>query len=518
MAAATAGIALLTVGQLLDARNYHEVASGPSPLSIPAPTWLATAWGIAAAAIFFAGTLIIAVLSIVRLSHARPPQRQQLAWLVAVVVPMFLLLLVPAPEWLFDMTLYLIPIAIGVGVFRHNLLGIEVVLRRGLVYGALTAAVISVYLLVSAAGGSRLGHGPVPGVVAAALVAVGLAPMRERLQHAVDRLVYGERRDPMRAVTRLGDQVAAAQEQDLLPAVLVSVTKALRAPGATVLALDGRVLATVGTPAPGVALTLTVGGRQVGTLQVAARSRGEVYAEADRRLLGALLPQVAVVVRALDLAEALEAERDRVVAATRTERDRLRRDLHDGLGPSLSGVGLGLQALDDAIALDDHTTARELATLMRTEIASAVGEVRRILDNLRPATLDETDLASAVRRHAVAAGSVFPVHVTVSPHLPPLQPDVETAAYRIAQEALTNVVKHARASHATVDLAAADGTLRVQVVDDGHGLHRTDSATDGPGVGLASMRHRAEALGGALTVDSDERGTTITATLPLQPT
>ena len=100
------------------------------------------------------------------------------------------------------------------------------------------------------------------------------------------------------------------------------------------------------------------------------------------------------MVRALELAEALETERDRVVAATRAERDRLRRDLHDGLGPSLSGVGLGLQALDTALAVGDESTAAELLARVRAEAGTAVTEVRRILDDLRPAALDDAGLPS----------------------------------------------------------------------------------------------------------------------------
>jgi signal transduction histidine kinase len=143
---------------------------------------------------------------------------------------------------------------------------------------------------------------------------------------------------------------------------------------------------------------LRVGGRELGRLQVAARSPGEPYTDGDRRLLAALAPQVAVVVRALELAEALEAERDRVVTATRQERQRLRRDLHDGLGPSLSGVSLGLQALQDARTADDQATADQLLARIRAEVTTAVGEVRRILDDLRPAALDATRLPDAWAR------------------------------------------------------------------------------------------------------------------------
>ncbi|HEX8135035.1 MAG TPA: GAF domain-containing sensor histidine kinase, partial [Actinomycetes bacterium] len=301
-----------------------------------------------------------------------------------------------------------------------------------------------------------------------------------------------------------------------LPEVLATVTDAVRAPGAAVLAPDGSLLAAHGaTPASSNAelLPLRVGGRELGVLQIAPRGVGEPYTDGDRRLLAALAPQVAVVVRALELAEALEAERDRVVAATRQERQRLRRDLHDGLGPSLSGVSLGLQALQDARATDDQATADQLLARIRDEVTMAVGEVRRILDDLRPAVLDRTRLPDAIRRHAAAVASgPLEVSVDAAANLPHLPPAVETAAYRITQEALTNVVRHAGAHHAHVTLDASDAALTVTVTDDGHGINSSTNR----GVGLASMRQRAQALRGTLRVDSGEHGTTVVATLPLQ--
>jgi signal transduction histidine kinase len=512
-AAAALGIALLTLGFMLAPQAYAEVAPGLAPLRAPALAPVALAVG---GALVVGGTMVIWVASVVRLLRARPPERQQLAWLLLVVVP-FLLVAFLTPSMPGFLALgFLIPVAVAVGILRYRLLGIETVLRRGLVYGLLTATVVAVYLVVTTAAGTRLGRGLLPGVVAAALVAVGLTPLRERLQAGVDRLVYGDRRDPMRAVTRLGDRVAAAGESDLLPVVLATVTDAVHAPGATVLAPDGSLLAAHrATPASSNAelLPLRVGGRELGRLQLAPRGPGEPYGDGDRRLLAALAPQVAVVVRALELAEALEAERDHVVAATRQERQRLRRDLHDGLGPSLSGVGLGLQALQDARAADDQATADQLLARIREEVTTAMGEVRRILDDLRPAVLDRTRLPDAIRRHATAVSS-GPIEVAVdaAADLPLPPPAVETAAYRITQEALTNVVRHAQAHHAHVTLDTSDAALTVTVSDDGHGI----SGSTHRGVGLASMRQRAQALQGSLRVDSSHQGTTVVATLPLQ--
>jgi signal transduction histidine kinase len=246
-------------------------------------------------------------------------------------------------------------------------------------------------------------------------------------------------------------------------------------------------------------------------LHVAARRPGEPYTAGDRQLLAALAPQVAVVVRALDLAEALESERDRVVAATRAERDRLRRDLHDGLGPSLFGVSLGVQALGTALAVGDEPTATDLLGRIRAESGTAAGEIRRILDDLRPAALDDADLAMAIRRHTDEIIASPPVKVDIASTLAPLSPRVETAAYRIAQEALTNVARHAAAEHTRLALTTNDDALRMEITDDGRGFDLSRAS----GVGLTSMRHRAETLGGTLEVTTGETGTSVVAILPL---
>ena len=298
--------------------------------------------GVLAGVATLAGAITVWVATVVRLVRARPPERQQLAWLVCVVLPLIVVTFgVRAPEWVFVILALMLPGSIVIGVVRYQLLGI--VVSRALVYATLTAAVVVLYLAVSAMAAAALGRtlSPVPGAVAAALIAVALSPARTRLQSGADRLVYGRRRDPVAAVTELGDRVATAEEADLLPAVLDTVTAALRAPGTWVTGPGERSGSQAGT----VVVPLRVGGRDVGTLHVAERHPGEPFTAGDRRLLAALAPQVAVVVRALELTGSLERERDRVLTATHAERDRIRRDLHDGLGPSLAGIGLAVQAV-----------------------------------------------------------------------------------------------------------------------------------------------------------------------------
>ncbi len=390
-------------------------------------------------------------------------------------------------------------------------------------YAALTAAIVTLHAVVALVTGARLTGGALPGVVAAAVVAVGLTPLRVRLQRGVDRLLYGHRSDPVRAVADLGDRMAAAQDRDLLDAVLTGVRTAVRAAGARIIRPDGEVLAVSGTlaashdapaaPPGALAAPLTVGGELVGTLQLAPRGPGERYSAPDERLVAAMAPQVAVLVRALDLASALERQRDAVVDARRAERDRLRRDLHDGLGPSLTGVGLGLRALDDAVEAGDAARAREIVSVLGTEVSAAVTEVRRILEDLRPAPVAEHGLAAALDQGLATSGSPLAVDVTVGT-LPPMPPAVEDAVYRVALEAVTNVRRHARATRATVDVRVTGGRVVLRVADDGVGF----SAGAVPGVGLASMRQRADVLGGELTTTPTPRGTIVVLDLPLAGT
>ncbi|TQN38073.1 histidine kinase/DNA gyrase B/HSP90-like ATPase [Blastococcus colisei] len=509
--AVVSGLLVVTVLSSLSQSSYDDFASGTAPVLLPEAGWVVGA-GVVAGLAIAAGTLTIWAATVLRLARARSPERQQLAWLLCVVLPLMVaIFFIPSP-WVWLPLAMMVPGSILIGVVRYRLLGI--VVSRALVYAALTAAVVVLYLAVATVTAAALGRtlSAVPAAVAAALIAVALGPARGRLQAAADRLVYGRRRDPVGAVTELGDRVATAEEADLLPAALGSVTAALRAPGAVVTRPGDPPTEEGGT----VAMPLRVGGRDVGTLHVTERHPGEPFTAGDLRLLAALAPQVAVVVRALELAGWLERERDRVLTATHAERDRIRRDLHDGLGPSLAGIGLGVQAVQAHLdGRADDPTATLLARL-KDEVDAAVGEVRRIIDGLRPQPLDDVGFVAAVRRHAEALAPSVPVRVTAE-ELPPLPPDVETAAYRIAQEALTNVARHAGARSADVELRARDGRLEVSVGDDGTGFGTAEA--DGPrpgGVGLDSMRIRAQAVGGALTVTSGPGGTRVVAGLPLE--
>jgi two-component system, NarL family, sensor kinase len=306
---------------------------------------------------------------------------------------------------------------------------------------------------------------------------------------------------------------------DPLPAVVGSVTEATRASFVAITGADGSVLAATGTERSDARLAypLTVAGEQVGEL-VICPARGEpALPAADGRLIAALIAPVAAIVHAGQLPRRLASAHERTLAAAGRERSRIRRDLHDGLGPSLSGVSLGLEALQAALP-DDTQTAGTLTARMRTEVAGAVEDVRRIIDELRPAALEDVGLVQALRERAAslaARSAPMIVDLRVAEPMPGLPEQVEIAAFRIAEEAMANVLRHARASRCEVRLDV-DDALVASISDNGAGL---PAQTRADGIGLRSMRQRASDLGGRCTVGpAVPSGVIVYARLPLEVT
>jgi signal transduction histidine kinase len=436
--------------------------------------------------------------------RAAYPERQQLAWLMTVAPPAFLTFFLPFEQ--LQKGSYALPVAIMIGVLRYRLLGIQVVIRRTLLYGSLTGLTLLVFVAVTAGLTSLLPRGPAPLVVAASLIAVGLVPARDRLQKVVDRFVYGASGDPVAALAQLANPVS--QGKGLLESVVQTIGQGLRSPGVSVLA--GRQSTTWGELGEDPLVEpLVIAGATVGELLVAPRSGERRPRREDKQFVAALAPLVAAVVQSVTLTEQIRVEQERVVLATEAERSRIRHDLHDGLGPSLTGIALGLEAVESADAL----RSRAIVARLRQEVAAALEEVRRILEDLRPGALESADLLALLRSRAASLTAATPLRVTVEapPHLPPLPPEVESAAWRVFEEALTNVVRHSGATSCRVTLVA-DDTLQLLVVDDGCGY----SGPRAGGVGLASMRERASRLGGSFAIEQrSQGGTAVTVELPL---
>lgn len=510
----------LVIGTLLAAVGVGTAAPQPSDsfrgdgpvFEFPA-AWT-TGLTLGGALLLAGATVLVVGGAWVRMRRSSAPDRQQLLWLLIALTLLLVVSFVPAADWLFPIALGLIPFAVTVGVLWYRLLGIELILRRTLLYSALTTVVLCAYAGVTAAVSAAVPAGPAPAVVAAAVVAALLTPARDRLQKAVDRLVYGARNDPLGPFHRLGSQLSVGLT-DVLPTVLTAVAAAVRAPYAALTAPDDTLLAKTGTMSvPPVVLPLAIGGAHVADLAVCP-AEADGFLPADARIVDALTVPVALIVHAERLNQELLAARQNAVDAAAAERARIRRDLHDGLGPSLSGVALGLEAVQTSVAgrsaqLDD------LVDRLRSEVGHAVEDIRRIIDALRPSALDLHGLVPALRERAVsltqATGRRLQVAVEAPDDVPALPEPVETAAFRITDEALTNVVKHAGATHCLVRLSFG-AVLTLEVHDDGHALQTFRAGADR--VGLASMRRRAEELGGSFRIVGGDQGNTVFVELPL---
>ena len=425
------------------------------------------------------------------------------------------------------LSLLLIPLSIGVAILRYNLWDIDVVINRTLVYGALTASVVGLYVLVVGGLGELL---QVPGNLIISLLATGVAavlfqPLRERLQRWVNRLMYGERDDPYAVLSRLGSRLESTPAHDaVLPAVTRTVKEALKLPYAEIQLMreDGFESAAAAGDSVDQALHLPLvyGGETVGRLVLGPRAGEEEFSDTERRLLEDLAHQISASAHAalmtdeaLKLSADLQRSRERLVTTREEERRRLNRDLHDALGPMLGSLTLKLDVAGELLERDP-IAARALLSELKSQAQSAVVDIRRLVYALRPPALDDLGLLGAIGETA-AQYSTNGLHISIDApgQLPPLPAAVEVAAYRIAQEALTNVVRHAQASECVVRLALDETVerLNLEIRDDGRGL----PPERGRGVGVASMRERAAELGGECVVESlPAGGTRVRASLP----
>jgi two-component system, NarL family, sensor kinase len=412
----------------------------------------------------------------------------------------------------------LVPMSIAVAILRYRLFDIDVLIDRTLLWGILTAFVVisyagSVYLMGMVVDSRR---SPIPSLVAAGLVAVLFQPARARAQAVVDRIVYGDRKDPYAVVTQLARRLETALTPDaVLPALTETVAQALKLPYVTIsVGADqpATMRATFGLPlAETVSFPLTFQSSRIGELSVSLRSPGEAFTENDLRLVEDLARQIGIVGHMLQLTIDLQRSRQEIINAREEERRRLRRDLHDGIGPSLAGIMLKLDAARNILSNDQHDVDAMLLDVKR-QTQQAVLDIRRVVYDLRPPALDELGLVAALREFAASMrGRGLSVSIEAEDRLPVLPAATEVAAFRIAQEALTNVVRHAGASECVIRIAVG-AALVIEVVDDGAGI----PAGLRPGVGLTAMRERASELGGSLAIDSSEAaGTRLVATLPL---
>ncbi len=415
--------------------------------------------------------------------------------------------------FLFGVTL--IPITIGISALRFRLWRMDVLLNRTLVYGGLTAVIILLYIVVVGLLGAFFGRdgNELFAVLATGLVAVLFNPLRQRLQRLVNQLVYGQRDDPFAVIAKLSRKLEETAVPNQILSVLVqTIAQTLKLPYVAIVNNENGILAATSEKQFTTlhSFPLVYQSQTIGQLLIAPREVGDVFTVEEEKLLRNVARQAGTAVYAGQLTDQLQQSRERLVITREEERRRLRRDLHDGLGPQLAALTIKAGAAQNVLR-SDPDKAGKLLTEIKTESQNAIKEIRHVVEGLRPPSLDQLGLLSALQEFVVQNDNGrVQITIQAAEELPNLPAALEVAAYRILTEAITNVMRHAQAKTCQVHLTVNE-QLTLTIMDDGIGLPPALPT----GVGFLSMRERAEELGGTFKVISNEGQTLVTAVLPL---
>ena len=531
---AGAGLAVVSIGLMLHPGPLEMWGTDVNPYGVPSLAPFLGAALYVGMALLLVGLAASLVAPFVRYRRASGETRQQLKWLLYALLFIPLSFAIGAVAWLVptvsglgeelaiiltDLAVLAIVVGTGTAILKYHLFDIDVIINRTIVYAVLTAIVVALYIVTVGALGAlfRSQSSTFIALLTTGVIAVLVQPLRTRLQRNVNQMLYGQRDEPAQVLGALGERLEQATELDGVEPLLVEqIGRTLKLPYvalAVVRGSDLELAAEYGTQRKKFsAIPIVYQHEELGELRVSPRDAGRPIDPADQRLLEVVARQAGAALKSAQLTRDLRSSHRRIVELREDERRRLRRDLHDGIGPALAGMTLKVDAANNLIA-QDAASASGLLVELREQLQSTVGSLRQLVHDLRPPALDELGLLAALREQArqFEQGGLS-VRVEAPNQLPVLPAAVEVAAYRIVQEALTNVVRHAGARSCIVRL---DGgrELVITVTDDGAGL----PAAYRPGVGLGSMRERVSDLAGTFSVTGLPRGgVELEARLPLE--
>ena len=501
-----------------------------NPFALPGLEWLsgpvqvAGQWGC---------YLLIAILW-VRFFQASPDQRARMRLLTygtAVIVPIYLLLGAMAngvapdiPLWYRLLVVVAVVMFLGllviivVGIMRHRLFDIDVVVRRSVVFGVLSVVIAVVYFGLAAAPGLALGNRiPVEyAVVMTILAAAVFQPVRRRLDALVDRLVFGERVNRYQLLTAFGARLEQTVElNELLPRLADAVHRGLATDWVCV-TLPGA-NASAGQPAGDAAMSVPLqrSGEVVGHIECGPKNGG--FHAGDQELLTTLAGQAATAITNVQLTARLAEQvaelgrsRARIVAAQDAERRRIERDIHDGAQQHVVALIMKTRLARNQLARGERSAEDVLGELQR-DTQELLTDLRELAHGIHPPVLSDQGLVPAVQARADRLPLRVRVHADAAVRGTRFDTKIEGAAYFVVCEALTNIVKHSGARLVTITLSTGNGQLVVRIHDDGRGM----ASTDKNGHGLTNLRDRVETLSGRLRIDSEpDKGTTVHAELP----
>lgn len=423
------------------------------------------------------------------------------------------------------------PVTVAFAVFQYRLWDADIVLNRTLVYGLLIASLSVLYILILTLMSAVLRitfleSETLPGaLVATAAVTIAFQPLRDRIQRAINRLMFGERDDPYKVMRTLShDLQLTADLRSMLPRLIEEIVRSLKLSSAAAIATQaGKRIVLARFPedtpiaadggAPWETIDLIYQNTQIGELLLGRRRKGEPLTPKDINLLNDIAPLLGATIHNIFLTSDLQRALEKEVLAREEERRQIRNDLHDDLGPKLAILRLQIDNTASEIRSDPEN-AEALMAVLSDLVKDALQDVRTIVRSLRPPELDDLGLVEALR---VSIGHHPEMAITVSAEgpLPALPAAVESTAFRITQEAILNSIRHSGAQACRVRITADAAQLGITIEDNGRGFNSKERI----GIGLRSMRERAERLGGAFAVTSSEgQGTRIVASLPIRST
>ena len=392
----------------------------------------------------------------------------------------------------------------------------------------LSSYIVIIYVTVVIVGMLPFGglHEPFPSVITRVprwldligfvLIGITFSPVTRWLRIHINDLVYKQNEDPYILTSLVTKQLQTMTYPQLtLPTLTEIIAHTLQLPYVIIeTSYAGPSLRfTFGNQTAGNELNqfpITYLDNPIGMMLVSTRTAAQPLAERDRALLKEVAQQLGIALRAAQLTTELQASREHLVIAREEERRRIRNDLHDGLAPTLSAVQMQLGAIKKLLN-QDLPQAETMINEVRDDMRLATIEIRQIVYDLRPPMLDELGLVGAIKSFRFPSSEIrFEVN---APHtLPPLSAAVEVAIYRIASEAVHNVVKHAQATLCIISIEVLEDRLRLTVTDDGKGFPEKLQA----GIGLRSMKERAEEVGGTFSIQTGiGSGICLMASLPI---
>jgi signal transduction histidine kinase len=502
--------------------------------------------------------VIAAVGLVIRLRRSHGEERQQLKWIayvgsaILLDVITFIALDTSGHHGLADVAftalilliLVGVPTAAGIAILKYRLYDIDLVINKSLVYGALAIFISVVYVAIVVGIGHLVGTGGKPNlglsILATALVAVAFQPVRERLQHVANRLVYGKRATPYEALSEFSDRIASTySDEEVLPRLAQTIAESTGAAHAVIWAKDGTENTTLASwpdsNGSSVPTSTNAGsssdrvvpvqdqGEVLGALSI-RKARGDAVTPLDEKMLADLASPAGIVLRNLRLTRELrtqlaeisaqstelQASSARIIAAQDSTRRRLERNIHDGAQQHLVAIAVKLR-LAATLAKRDPGRATRLLDELEVETHQALETLQALARGIYPPILRELGLESAIR----AQGTRFSLPVDVSAtSLTRYPSEVEGAVYFCCLEALQNVAKHAKALKVRIRLEVTGGELYFSVDDDGVGF---DLSRVRNGSGLQNIADRLAALGGHLTViPGPGGGTSVQGRVPVR--